>query len=418
MKEAHLHFLFESGKLGNSFTTNKGQKVKVLDFGYLNLSSGPDFQQTKIKLDKETWAGSIEFHIKSSDWFSHGHQNDKAYENVVLHIVWEHDKDVEINDRILPVIELNKLNQKFDFDQIERFITYKKNLACKEGFKQLSSITIQHQLSTAIQQRLNRKGLEVVELIKTNRGDQLKTILQLLAKAFGGKTNAPAFDQLVNKVEVSFISRLNFDPTKVAALLHGLSGLLPNEKNQQDYEAELQNEFDYQKKLFNLTPLPETTWRRSSFYSASNPSLRIAQFACLLVNILKKPNFYSSQAFNEVLDIQLHPFWETHSSFSKSTIKGSRKLSKDFKSHLTINVIVPFSYGLSLIKDDARYQEMAISTLRQLPAEKNKLIRKWKALGCEVSSAAESQAVIEQFNEFCYKKKCLFCNVGRKLLSQ
>ena len=40
------------------------------------------------------WFGSVEIHVKSSDWHKHKHSDDPNYENVILHVVYEYDQAI------------------------------------------------------------------------------------------------------------------------------------------------------------------------------------------------------------------------------------------------------------------------------------------------------------------------------------
>ena len=89
IKEDLLHFMWKSHlipKLG--LKTTNGQRIDVLHSGVLNRENGPDFLLSRIRIDGFLWAGSIEMHVKASDWYSHGHQYDKRYDNVVLHVIF------------------------------------------------------------------------------------------------------------------------------------------------------------------------------------------------------------------------------------------------------------------------------------------------------------------------------------------
>ena len=85
---------------------------------------------------------------------------------------------------------------------------------------------------------------------------------------------------------------------------------------------------------------------------------------------------------------------------------------------MIINAFVPFLWWYGNQIEDERLMEKGIDLLRHLPSELNGVIKKWRNYGIVPKNAAESQALLEIFNEFCVNKKCLTCTVGNKLLSK
>ena len=77
------HKLFPLAQLA----TTDGQSVEVIDVGLPNSNAGPDFFNAKVKIDGTLWVGNVEIHDKASDWFTHKHDTDAHYNNVVLHVV-------------------------------------------------------------------------------------------------------------------------------------------------------------------------------------------------------------------------------------------------------------------------------------------------------------------------------------------
>src|SRR5699024_9600487 len=91
--------------------TTDGKKILLINSGKHNEhESGPDFFNAKLKIAEQLWAGNVEIHIKASDWYAHGHETDPAYDNVILHVVWENDTEIFRKDNSpIPTLELKNL---------------------------------------------------------------------------------------------------------------------------------------------------------------------------------------------------------------------------------------------------------------------------------------------------------------------
>ena len=113
MQEDFLHYIwkhktFDTAKLINT----KGEVIHINQLGQHNHNAGPDFFNAQIVIADQLWAGNVEIHIKSSDWYVHNHERDKAYDNVILHVVWEHDVDVfRKNNTNIPVLQQNTISR-------------------------------------------------------------------------------------------------------------------------------------------------------------------------------------------------------------------------------------------------------------------------------------------------------------------
>jgi len=135
--------------------------------------------------------------VKSSEWFNHKHEQDKAYENVVLHVVWENDKPVYRQDKtLLPALELKDRVDESLLTSYKKLINCSSAIACEKSFSSVDSIVQLSMLDKALMQRLETKSLLVKELLKINRGDWEETTYQWLAKAFGFKVNSDPFFEL------------------------------------------------------------------------------------------------------------------------------------------------------------------------------------------------------------------------------
>src|SRR4051812_38819893 len=110
VKEDFLHYIWRYKKFDfSNLTTAAGELLIILNSGIYLEQAGPDFFNAQIIIGNQKWAGNIEIHIKSSDWYVHGHEKDDNYDNVILHVVWEHNIPIFRKDNSeIPALELRK----------------------------------------------------------------------------------------------------------------------------------------------------------------------------------------------------------------------------------------------------------------------------------------------------------------------
>ena len=130
MKEDFVHYLWKFRKFDlNELSTTDGHALELLDPGQHNQErSGPDFFNAQIRIGDEKWAGNIEMHLRSSDWYAHQHEKDTAYDNVVLHVVWEHDVDVFRKDGSkIPALRIADFTNQEQIKKYQELINKSRN---------------------------------------------------------------------------------------------------------------------------------------------------------------------------------------------------------------------------------------------------------------------------------------------------
>jgi hypothetical protein len=419
MKEEYLHYLYRLKLLGNQFQTTDGRSLEVLSFGYHNQNAGPDFMEAKIMLDGQLWAGPVEFHVKSSDWYAHGHQNDKHYNNVIVHFVFAHDQDVYSGDYKLPVVELKSRIDRDHFKRYQNLARSTGSIACQNQVKTVEPFIIFQQKERALANRLLRKAGIILKSLDETKGDADLTFYRSLALVFGGKVNAVPFSQLIEKIGLKTLWRCEANEVIIPALLFGISGLLPAQSGNA-YVSRLIAEFTFQKYRLRLAGLPPESWRYSRMHPQAFPDVRIAQFAAFVTQKISPAFFLQDnldvKSIRNLFELNVPPYWKHHYRFETPTRAKSACLSRSFVDLVIINSIVPFIFANAMQRDDATMKERAVNLLAELAPEQNSILEKWSELGVHSANAFDSQALIEQKNEFCSAKKCLFCRIGTNLL--
>ena len=417
MKEEYLHYIFKTKQLGKLFVTTNGDELEVLNFGYHNHSSGPDFLECQLKLNGQVWVGQIEFHVKSSDWFKHNHQTDSNYNNVIAHFVYEHDSEIESGNYTLPTVELKELVNKDHYGKYHKYITSKNWIACQSEIKDIDNFIVYQQKERTVFNRLTRKCNHIVELIDESNGDQRKVFYSLLFKAFGSKLNQIPFEQLGSRFDSKIVLKLNNDLFKVQAYLFGLAGFLNDDSIDNDtYFEELKIEYNYQKKLYNLVEMNLKEWKFASVRPHNYATVRLAQLVHVLIKSIAINTSLNSKNIVKNLTIELDDYWKTHYMFGRIGKKVNPNLTPAFMDLIIINVYVPFYFSKGIYESNDELKNLAFEWLESVSAETNGIITKWKSLAIEVKSAFDSQALIELKNEYCTKNQCLNCKIGQYLL--
>ncbi len=387
-----------------------------------NTNAGPDFSDAKIHVGLLDWIGSVEIHIKASEWNQHKHDLDNAYENVILHVVWQEDKKILRRDGSeLPTLVLENRVDEGLISQFKKLVNTSSAIPCKNWFVDVAPITKLSMMERVLLQRLQSKASLVQEFLQKNNGDWEETIYQVLAKNFGFKVNADPFLQLARALPYKVILKHANQLLQVEALLFGQAGMLVT-KSKDEYVLELFREFEFLKKKYSLEQgtLDFSQWKFLRLRPANFPTLRIAQFASLLVN---SKNLFSrvieSETYESLIGIfkaEQSSYWQKHYRFGKPAKDVVDAFGDSSIHNVLINSVAPLLVAYGKERDDDRYIERAMNILQRLPAEKNKITSLWQDLGYKVNSSFDSQALIELYNNFCQKRNCLNCAMGSAIL--
>lgn len=418
MREELLHILWKTKKLDFSdLLTTQGEKVIIQNFGIHNHDAGPDFLNAKVKIGTNIWNGHIEMHLHASAWNQHKHQNNPAYNNVILHVVYTDDKTIHNeNGQTIPTIILKDRIEPKLITNYENLIAGLNWIPCANQIEKVDQSKVPFFLERLVTKRLLRKQAQIKVLLDNSKNDWEEVLYRLLLQYLGLKVNNEAFASLAEIAPYSLLKKQNSLMQKESLLL-GQAGML---RGKEDYIIGLQKEYKHQKAKFDLKPMSGVEWKFSKLRPANFPSLRLAQLAAIYD---KTPKFFSTiisnpqlETLTELLSVSASSYWDTHYLTNKVSPKKKKAIGKTTQHILIINVIVPLIFAYAdLIADDV-LKEKAIDLLYGLPTEKNKIITQWKKHNIKVASAAQSQALLELKSDYCDKQKCLDCQIGQLIL--
>ena len=420
MKEEFLYYLWENRLIDKALQTTEGEAVEVVSTGYRNTNSGPDFLEAKIQIGDKLWAGQVEIHVKASDWNRHGHGSDKAYKNVILHVVYE--DDAKTTD--LPTLELKGHFDETLFTNYQRFISSKAWIPCANSIVQVPPFTRLSWLDRMAVERLESKSESVIKILNTNQFDWEDALYQLLMRYFGLKVNNEAFETLAKMLPFKTLLKHADNLLQVEAMLFGCAGLLEGEFDE-DYPQLLQREFAVMKAKFNLLIMPAERWKFMRMRPSNFPTIRLAQMAQLIHKngplFAKIREAATVDEVKKLFDVAASEYWETHYRFGVNlSYHGSQKTPKRLGAAtadiLIINAVVPLLFCYGKLHKDETFCDTALQFLEATAAEDNIVIRHFAQCGITVQNAMQTQALLHLFNIYCKRKRCLECRIGHVLM--
>ncbi len=419
--EEFLQYIWENKLFySEDLKTLQGEKLEIINVGKRNTDSGPDFFNARIKIEETVWIGNIEIHKNSKDWEKHNHQSDKAYNNVILHIVEINDGKIkrETGEEIPTLLLKYPSHLQTNYRNLLEAKTW---IACQNQFHKIDPVILQLGFNRLMIERLENKTDDILNRLHENNNDWNETFYQMLAKMFGFKVNAVPFEMLAKSVSLKILTKHANNIMQIEALLFGNSGLLNQQLLGDKYYLNLRNEYSFLYKKYGLNGIESHLWKFMRLRPGNFPTVRISQFAALI--------YRSQSLFSKILDIEklkelkdlfkvsASEYWNSHYSFNKeSKRKSVKELGENSINILIINVVLPFLFVYGQKQNKDFLKNRALEFLEQLPAESNSIISNWEKLGIKCKSAFESQALLQLKNNYCEKKKCLNCQIGVKLV--
>lgn len=400
-------------------TTTQGETLYIERPGLLNLHQGPDFSEALIRIGQTTWAGNIELHLRSSDWYKHRHEADIRYSNIILHVVWEDDQPVKDGrDNRVPTFVLASRISALLLDRYRSMMVTKLPIPCHSFLPTLNHLGWTAWKERLVAERLERKSANVLAMSEQSNYHWEEICWWLLAANFGSKINSPLFEQVAKSIPVTVLAKHKNQIHQLEALLLGQANLLSGQYEEK-YPVMLQREYFFLKKKYKL----QVVNKQPAFLRmrpAAFPTLRLAQLAML--------TFHSSHLFSkikaigqlgealELFMVTANDYWNNHYRFDELSTLQPKHLGKQMAENILINTVIPILFAYGLYNKDEMYKEKCIQWLHQLPAEQNRITRQWQVDGIGNKSALDSQALIELTNHYCINRRCLDCAIGNKIL--
>jgi len=419
IREDFLHFIWENRLFDKSSLWINQEGVEIIDTGQRNHASGPDFFNARIKIGDTQWVGNVEIHVKSSDWFLHNHQEDPAYYNVILHVVYLKDCRLERpGGEEIPCLVL-----KIDSELIEKYnqlLKVPETLPCSKHFPNINKIYWSDWFSKLMIGRLQEKTLEIDKILSENKYNWEETLYYFLGRSFGLKINAFPFETLVRSTPLNKLLLYRNKSLTVNSILFGQAGFLEDLLSEDVYYVSLQREYHSLNKTLPSRILEKHNWKLMGTRPGNFPLIRIAQFASVVVKqyplfawLTDHPDLKS---WRKILEPGTLKYWETHYLFGKTGKKRKIKMGKLATDLIILNAFIPVIFHYSTFRRRTDLKDKCLIMLEELSPEKNSILKKWEKFGVKAINAFESQALIHLSTRYCIQKKCLECVIGNRII--
>ncbi len=403
--------------------TVEGQRVVVERAGVPNDDAGPDFFDARVRVGETLWAGNVEVHVRASDWNLHHHSTDRAYDNVVLHVVYDCDSAVTLQGcHNLPTLCIAGHIPQAVWDNYEALMNPPRPLAapCQEYLARLSPEAISQALEQMLEERLEKKCSQVRQLLVESHGGWEQCCYWLLAHYFGGRANGLPFELMARATDLNLLARWCDRPERIEAILMGQAGLLEGDFVD-EYPRRLQADYRALRPAARLNPIGGHLWKFFRLRPYGFPSIRISQFGRLLCasrnlfgRLLETP---STAALEQLFDVTAADYWTDHYQFDQPSPGKLKRLSSDFAQLLIINAWVPLLFEYGAQHGMPQYSDRAVDILQELRPESNRIMRQWAEAGIRPVSAAQSQALLQLRTGYCQRHDCLHCPIGNKIIT-
>lgn len=417
MKENFLHYLWKFKLFyADSLITTDGKKIEVVHPGFYNTNAGPDFLNAKVKIGDTLWAGNVEIHIKSSDFFAHKHQYDNAYNNLILHVVYEND--IPSINNFFTVQVKNSFDEKLLLN-FNNLVFSTQKLPCKGLLSQVPDLNFYTWLDSMFFERIEQKASQIKLSLSNNLNHLEEAFYFQLASNFGFKINQEPFELLARTLPLSILQKHKDNLFQLESLLFGTAGFLSTEF-EDEYPRLLQNEYLFLKKKFSLQTLDVSHWKFLRMRPSNFPTIRIAQFAKLIAS---STNLFSSliecnnsKEVFKLMQVEANGYWLNHYRFDQISETKKKRIGVASIENIIINTIVPFLFYSGQNSSKESFLQKANSFMNMLKPENNNITRLFLQSQKKANNALESQAMIHLYKNYCSQKKCEFCSAGHFLL--
>jgi len=425
MKEEFLHYLWKYSLYDpESLIDNDNNRIVVMNPGEYNHDSGPDFFNARILIAGTEWAGNVEIHTKASQFNSHGHNRDHAFDNVILHVVSENDKKV-FNSRREELLTVEIRFNPALYEKYSQLINNPRVIACQREIGNFDRFHLRFWFHSLLIERLQAKSDAIMKIFGETGNDWEETFYRILTRYFGFRVNTEPFEMLATSLPFKTIRKHSDNRFQIEALLFGTAGMLEEglfkDALTDKYYKDLTKEYRILSAKYSLQPIHGWLWKFSRLRPVNFPTVRISQLSAMLSTagglFSRALEAADVRLLKELFGVTASSYWDDHYVFGKKSKAVLKNTGNQAIEIFLINAVIPVVFNYGRFHDNREMCERALDLLENIDPESNSVTRDWESAGIEVESAFYTQALLQLTDEYCRKRRCLDCRIGCRIIS-
>jgi Protein of unknown function (DUF2851) len=382
--------------------TDDGNSLRVFHPGFISVEGGPDFCGAVIQIgDEAPRTGDVEVDLSSAGWRAHGHDKNKSFQNVILHVVWDEKKSgsAETVPSVLSLknvldAPLEELGLALE-NEPRRSLPENLRGRCAARLRELSEARLAELLQAAARVRFENKAAAMLARAKNSGWEQV--LWEHLFRALGYKHNVWPMQHLAETksrwLPGAHGARAASIVFELQARLLGVSGLLPGEltRTQKSSNTFLRRAWDAwwrERDELESCILPRAAWKFHGLRPANHPQRRLALAAHWLAseNFISKienwcmadlPDKKLLDSLHEIFQVERDEFWSWRWTLKSARLaKPQPLLGATRVTDLAVNVVLPWLWIRAKEGGNEKIRrEMERRFLAWPPAEDNSVLK-------------------------------------------
>ncbi len=417
--------------------TDTGSQIQVVFPGRVSNDAGCDFRDAVFAIDGRTITGDIEVHVRSSQWYGHGHHLDPNYNDIVLHVVLWHDNEagtVLQNGEIIPLVCLSPfLIRPLSELQQETLEARHTMFPCLSAKSCIRKESLSRLLTVAGEKRFTAKVALFRNGLRGEKAGQL--IFRNMARALGYTKNTEQFERLADKLALNTLEKIKRESSVVnQARILGIAGLLPSQRSGLRHWSDECPEVEELERTWRSIcvtgTMTEADWCFYRVRPDNFPTRRIIALSHLLcryrrsgllygmLELVRKASEDSGHRWIEHgLTITGHGYWMDHYDFGIPSSGSPALLGQGRAGEIAVNIVLPFMCAWAEVNAEPGLREKATDIYFRYPKlGDNHIIRYMKQQlsinpDCKLS-ACQQQGMIHIFKTHCRYRNCSRCPVN------